>query len=269
VSYHVQNLSLPSEQQQAEFQFADVAFAGEGVRDFAAGLADHPRFARAWTQKLCEYANSVPCAEDDPEFLRVAESFRAGDHDFKTLVRELFSSPLVTQAAATKTSEKQGAVVTIARRDHFCAALQTRLGLPDACELKSSEPTLRQNLSFGIPGPAYARGAVSPLMPREPNLFFMASVENLCVQLAESVVDPVECPPGRRCFRSDRASAALDELAHVVMALPASDRRCAEVREILSEHYDDAIQAGYQAGDALKSAFVLACTSPLSSAIGL
>ena len=73
-------------------------------------MAEHPRFAAAWTQKLCQFANAAPCLEDDPEFQRVAGVFAASGHDFKTLVRELFSSPLVTFAETTRTAESQGGV---------------------------------------------------------------------------------------------------------------------------------------------------------------
>lgn len=188
-------------------------------------------------------------------------------------MRELFSSPLVTQAAETVTVQLRGAVVSIARRDHFCAALQSRLGLPDAevCQLQSSEASLLQNLSFGIPGAGYTRGAASALMPREPNLFFTASVENLCSQLVHKLVDPAACPVGQRCWSSTPAgtAAAIADFVQVVMAVPPSDARRAEVQAILVAHHGDATRAGHGPSDALKSTFVLACTSPFSNAIGL
>lgn len=262
VSYHHQTrlLDLPPEQQQAKFILDGVAVEGTGVRDFALAMAQHPRFASAWTQKLCHYATSSACDEDDPEFIRVTDVFRASNYDFKSLVRELFSSPLVTGVAVA---------VTIARRDHFCAALQNRLGLPDVCKLAASQPELLQNLSFGIPGAGYARGAASPLLPRDPDLFATSSVEGLCGNVAQQVVDPAACAPGQRCFSSADIPRAIDDLVRVVMALPAIDARFSDVRQILSEHYDDAAREGASAADALASTFVLACTSPLSNTIGL
>jgi hypothetical protein len=38
---------------------------------------------------------------------------------------------------------------------------------------------------------------------------------------------------------------------------------------LLNKHYDDAMAAGETAGDALRSTFVLACTSPLAISLGL
>ena len=72
---------------------------GRGIATFARALAEHPRFAAAWTQKLCQFANSESCDPEDPELQRVAAAFRDSGFDFKVLVRELFSSPLVTFVA--------------------------------------------------------------------------------------------------------------------------------------------------------------------------
>jgi Protein of unknown function (DUF1585) len=269
VTYHRQTLRLPPEQQTAQFTVDGKTTDGSGVRDLAAAMAAEARFATAWTQKLCQYANSAACLEDDPELIRVANAFRDKNHDFKTLVRELFSSPLVTHATPTKSFEEPEGAVTIARRDHFCAALQNRLGLLDICDLGSTLPTLLQNLSFGIPGAAYSRGASAPLLPREPDLFFSSSVEGLCTEVAARAVDPTVCAPGQRCFSSAEAHRAVGDLTRVVLSLPSDDPRCADIERILTEHYDEATSAGYSATDALRSTFVIACSSPLSSAIGL
>ena len=269
VTYHRQTLPLPPEQQTAQFIVEGKTTDGRGVRDLARAMAGQPRFATAWTQKLCQYANSTSCLEEDPELIRVANRFRDSNHDFKTLARELFSSPLVTQAAPTKTFEELGGAVTIARRGHFCAAIQNRLGLLDVCNLGSTLPTLLQNLSFGIPGAGYSRGASAPLLPREPDLFFSSAVEGLCEAVATRAVDPAACLHGQRCFFSSEARGAIADMVRIVMALPSVDSRFADIEQILTEHYDGAIEAGHSATDALRSTFVIACSSPLSSAIGL
>ena len=48
------------------------AVTGSGVPAFAKAMAEHPRFPMAWAGKLCQYANSSECPEDDPELQRVA-----------------------------------------------------------------------------------------------------------------------------------------------------------------------------------------------------
>src|SRR6185369_16372961 len=111
---------------------------GNGVGDLAVALATHERFAVAWAQKLCRLANSTSCSETDPEFQRVVAAFKASNHDFSTLVRELFSSPLVTFAADTSSTDENGIVVGIQRRETLCASLANRLGLTDVCGLRGT-----------------------------------------------------------------------------------------------------------------------------------
>lgn len=258
VSYHVQTSPLPPEQQQAKFRLDEVDFAGTGVRDLAAAIAQHSRFAPAWTQKLCEFANSSPCPVDDPEFQRVSQAFRDSDYDFKRLIRELFSSTLVTGADD----------MTIARRDHLCAALQNRLGPPDVCDLSAVEASALQNLAFGIPGAGYTRGSTSALLPRESNLFSSSSLEGLCGLVARRVIDPETCGPAQQFFSSGDVPSAIEAMVQRIMALPAGDARSSDAAQILQAHFEAATGAGYSATEALQSTFVLACTSPTSSAIG-
>lgn len=170
-----------------------VAGRGHGIADLAEAMAAHPRFAPAWTQKLCRYADSVSCDETDPEFQRVAQVFQRSGFQWRALVRELFSSPLVTGAARTQTFTPQGGQSAgIALREHLCVSLQSRLGVADACGLQHpDDPMLQQarNLAMAVPGAGYARGAEVPLLPRDPNLFSDAAVENLCGLLADQLVD--------------------------------------------------------------------------------
>jgi hypothetical protein len=54
------------------------------------------------------------------------------------------------------------------------------------------------------------------------------------------------------------------------MGLPALDPRSAKVKQVLTEHFGKASKTmGISATDALKSTFMLACSSPLSISIGL
>ena len=239
---------------------------GNGIVALANAIAQHPRFAIAWTQKLCRFANSISCDETDPEFLRVAALFAASNHDFKTLVRELFSSPLVTGATPTPSTLKQGIVVSIARKDALCLSLQNRLGLGDVCGLVGTAPSAKLGqLVSAIPGDGYSRGAEEPLIPTDPNLFFQSAVDNLCVLLSTTLVkqDPSAHYPVAQ------PDAALDDFVKTVMGVPTNDPRSPPLREVLRRHYDDALTAGELPGDALRSTFVTACSSPLSVSSGL
>ncbi len=249
--------------QNAEFAFDGVTATGtgRGVLDLADQLATHPRFASAWAQKLCTWADSAPCSEDDPEFLRVASAFRDSGHDFHVLAREMLTSPLVTGAAATKTFADRGYVISIARADHLCVALSNRLGLPGACQVNGAA----RNLSGTLPADAYSRGAETPVLTADTSLFFRSITENLCRTLADQVVDVGTTPR----FSSKTPGAAVDDMVRSVMALVDGDVRQAGATTILNEHYAAAVKAGATARDALKSTFVLACSSPTAVSVGL
>lgn len=271
ISYHLQY--APAERQKVGvFELDGVKVSGQGVHDLARAMAAHPRFATAWTQKLCRYANSSSCVEDDPEFLRVAAVFAQSGFSFKALVRELFSSPLVTLAAETKTAQEMGVTVGISRREHLCAALSYRLGVDDACALRGTLPRLEtpqrrtaRNLALAIPGAAYSRGAEAPLLPRDPNLFFVSATENLCGQLASQVVDA----GATSRYTSAKAAEAISDFVRTLMALPDSDPRAALMKDILTEHHRASLAAKESPTDALRSTFVLACASPLAVSSGL
>jgi Protein of unknown function (DUF1585) len=249
-----------------------AAVSGTGVAAFGRALAQHPRFAAAWAQKLCQFANSAACADDDPELGRVVEAFRASNHDFRVLVRELLSSPLVTFAAPTRTAEVSGVAVGIARRETLCTALENRLQLPDLCELSQGTAGVRnlftstaRNLALSIPGAGYARGDAVPLLPHDPNLFFSSATENLCGLLATQLVDG---RAGSR-YSSARKDEAIADLVVTLMGLPAGDPRASEMTAILADHHAAALASGVSATLALRSTFTLACQSPLTVSLGL
>src|SRR6476620_6886957 len=125
------------------------------------------RFAISVTQQLCYFANSAMCLEDDAEFRRVALAFQTSSYNFPTLIRELFSSPLVTNAAMTATTEQNGVNISIARRDQICAALSNRLAMPDVCALAVPLPTSTQNTTLKIVSSvaqdAFSRGSEIPV----------------------------------------------------------------------------------------------------------
>jgi hypothetical protein len=256
--------------QVGSFAFDGVTKTGGDLLDFARTLGAHPAFAGAWAQKLCYYANTVGCDADDPEFVRVLAAFRASNLDFKTLVRELFSSPLVTGAKPLLTWSRQPFPISMMRRQHVCAMLSTRLGVSNACDPmlvldtygkpKFSPATLATTL---LPDDGFGRASVRPFLATVPDMFYRGSVEVLCEALADELVDV----PNAR-FTSAKADAALADLVHVVMGLPDNDARAADMRSILDAHLAAATGAGATPTQALKSAFTLACTSPFTVALG-
>ncbi|MET0793823.1 MAG: hypothetical protein ABW061_20055 [Polyangiaceae bacterium] len=237
------------------------------------------QFAISFTQKLCFFADSAGCAADDPEFHRVAQAFADSKFDFMTLVRELFSSPLVTGLAATKTFEQRNALVSIARRDQLCASLSNRLGMPDLCALavafpfssgfgaSQTSPVEIQRAAFRIagslPADAFSRGAESPVTSATPTLFFRAASEMLCENVAGKVVDV----DGSR-YSSKDPDAAIADMVVTLMGYTAADPHHDPALSVLHDHYTEAL-AGGTATNALRSVFALACQSPTSLSFGL
>jgi hypothetical protein len=274
--YHEQT-DVMKTAQTGVFTFDGVSKVANGAGELAQALANHPSFAGAWAQKLCFYADSAACLDNDPEFLRVVAAFQASHLDWKTLVRELFSSPLVTGAAQTSTYDDRGMPVSVARRDHLCGALELRLGISDPCGM-SGLPGLTgaQNaiatLARGLPSDGYSRGAETPVLPTDSSLFFRSGTENICRRLADQVVDVAvtATQPNPSRYVSTSPDAAIADFVQTVMGLPDADPRAADARQILTDHYQAALKTtGIKAKDALKSTFVLACTAPSTISVGL
>src|SRR5262249_10238743 len=150
------------------------------------------------------------------------------------LVRELLSSPIVTHAAATKTSDTTGEVIGVNRRDHLCAALDNRLGLKDVCGLDSvSGQQLKPGVPpivSGLPSDGHGRGSPIPVLPNQPTLFYRAGMENICGSVAALVVDhgPIPSMPNRKAWSSAQPDAAIKDFVAIIMALTSSDPRAAQ-----------------------------------------
>ncbi len=248
------------------FGFRGVTVAGSNIFDLASQLAAHPDFAGAWVQKLCTWANSAACDETDGEFVRVAAIFADSNYNWKTLEVTLFSSPLVTYLAPTRTVSQGGEVFPVSRRDHLCAALSSRLGINDACGLDVNTVVPQdlkavQFIATVLPSDAYSRGAEQPVLANDPNLFFRTGMENICAVLASHLID---AGAGTR-WSSASPAAAISDFVHGLMGIGAG--RDTPRLAILNEHLAAARTAGLSDSDALKSTFVLACLSP--SVVGM
>lgn len=240
------------------FAFDGFSRNGGDLFTLAATLSQHPHFAPAWVQKLCYYANSQACDERDPEFQRISAAFVASSYDFKTLVRELFSSPLVTGAAPTKTAEAQAPLVSITRSQHLCQLLDKRLGTTGSCALSASFANL-------IPDDEFSRGSAVPVQPAVTSLFHFSAAEKLCDAIASKLVGTGTAA----LFNPNSPDAALERLTQSLMGLPPSHPRYAGTKAALLGHFTQAKTSGATATLALRSTFTLACLSPDVMALGL
>ncbi len=263
------------------FSFGDVNLdfsSGGSIADLAAALIQvhdggaEPitRFAISFTQKLCSFANSTPCQESDPEFRRVALAFENSDFSFPVLIKELFSSPLVTGASETATFTAGGMTVSIARRDQFCQALSNRLGRPDICAQAAPIPTQAQrntlNIAGNIPADAFGRGSENQVTPTDPTLFFRAASEMLCEDIATQVVDATS----DSVYVSSDVTGGIADMVQRIMGYPPSDPHYSSAVKILTDHYNAAKAMGNtSATNAMRSTFAAACQSPTSLSFGL
>ena len=261
-------------QQPGMFAFQNVIAPMHTIDDFAQLLSTHPLVPEAWGQKLCYYVNSAPCNPIDPEFVRIVGTFKAG-MSWNTLVRELLASPITTNATKTATATTNGQIVAVSRRDHLCAALNSRLGFVDICQLDSTmrgrQVSAIAQIVSGMPSDGYGRGSTIPVLPNQPTLFYRAGLENVCAQVAGLTIDaaPIASQPGAKHWSSGQADAAIAEFVSTIMAMPASDPRAPQAKAILTSHFQSAMQAGQSASDSLKSTFVAACLSPSFIGIGM
>ncbi|MES1205755.1 MAG: hypothetical protein ABUS79_07435 [Pseudomonadota bacterium] len=260
------------------FAFGSMNTTGASMNDFGgilsqvtdqAGAEPINRFAMAMTQKLCAFANSSQCLESDPEFRRVAKAFESSNYSFAALIKELFSSPLVTGARATKTAETTGLTVSISRRDQLCTTLSTRLGKPDLCGLVVPVPNTTQaatlRIATSVPADAFSRGSEFPITASDPTLFYSAATEMLCENIAVQVVDATT----GSVYSSADPDAAIADMVQKIMGYPPSDPAYPSAVQILRETFDAHRAAKATATNSMRSTFALACESPTSLSFGL
>jgi hypothetical protein len=255
----------------AGFSFEGVTKTGKGVSDLAAIFAAHPRVPVAWTAKLAFWANSTPVIESDPEVARIAKAFADANFDFKTLVRETFASPLVTWASVTETTQTNGVILSIARRDQFCASLSFRLDLDDVCgmlstKLTNTQKTVQQRALL-LPVDGYYRSFALPSLPTNPDLFFRQSTESICKLVGDQIID-VKAPATAKYVSTD-VPTALEDFVTTVMGIVPSDPRHERAKAILQDNFDQSKAGGANMADSLKATFQLACLSPTSVVVGL
>jgi hypothetical protein len=264
----------------ASFGFADVAKDGKTLVDFGGFLsqvsdtqvAAQPvnRFALAITQKLCFFANSARCLETDPEMRRLALLFQNANYDFKSLVRALFVSPLVTSAASTATAVSDGVTISVTRRDQLCSALSSRLQQPDVCDNALPTPTnatsAMNRLAGALPADGFSRGTEFPVTAPDPSLFYRAASELVCEAVAKLVVDGAT----NSVYSSKNPQAAIEDMVSTLMGVPPTDPNHAGAAAALNEHFIAAMGSGAAtAVNALRSTFSAACQSPSVLSLGI
>ena len=264
-SYNYHSQEKPQSFSAPNFDFLGEQSPLASLDDLAQTLIKHPNFPTAWVQKLCFYANSDACSEDDPEFIRISKAFVDSKFDFQTLVSDLFSSPIITGAEKTKTRTDLGETVSVARQDHLCASLTNRLKRTANICASIADATKAQAVRNNIPLDGYLRGAEAPALSTDPTMFFRGAAETVCRIAADLTIDKTPMD----LYNSAKKDQAITDFVGNIMGLASGDPTTADATKILQDHFEAAVAKGATPTQALTSTFVLACTSPTSLAIGL
>jgi hypothetical protein len=255
-----------------QFAWGGVSAQGASIADLGRLLSQQSAVGSAWAEKLCEWGNSAQCDPSDPEFQRIVTAFQTSNYSWTTLVTELFSSPIMTYASDTASTDQAGQVYAIARQSHLCGLLSNRLGITDICGLNPATSVPYQlrpaaTIAAAYPSDQFARGTPGFVLANDPDLFTRASVENLCLSVAALVIDTT----GSK-YTSAQSEVAINDFVTNLMGL--SGDRAAPMLQILSDHYADALaEPKGDAGTvtktyALRSTFAVACMSPYVVGIG-
>ena len=217
---------------------------------FGRALATHPRFKTAWVQRICYWANARPCDEAKPAFQAIAHAFEAGGFDFRNMLVDLLSSPLITGAAD----------ISITRANHLCPLIEVRMGDDTLCD------GLGEALGL-IPRDEFSRGEVVPAMAADPSTFSFAAGEALCQRISSRLVGGEAAD---RPLRTDDVAGGLRRLVEGLMGLSPAHPRHDVALATLQRHYDEARAAAEGSSQlALRSAAMTACLSPDVMGMGL
>lgn len=245
-----------------------VSDVGTDIADFGQHIIKSPRFPLAWVQKVCTWINSVPCDETDPEILLIAGEFKDSGFDFIKMFKRVLTSKVTTYRTVSQSAQSMNTIFTLTRRTQLCNLLSARLKYNDICGLQA-DTLLPFNLSqFATimgqyPRDAYTRGSVGPNMATTPSVPVRMSFEFGCGYIAKEFIDA----GANTRWRSSSPTTAFADFATQLMGISTSSSQ--PVVDLLAKHFADARASGLSATDALRSSFVVACTSPYVANIGV
>lgn len=228
----------------------DFAFQGHRVpvtnmAQFAAALSNHPRFAMAWTEKVCQWFTSMPCDQQDPEMIRLAQHFERSDYAFNALVRALITSSYLTQTTFDASAIVPHNRVSIARGNHYCHAIFQRLSdirkrhnfpavdndtTTDLCARSSGNIQLAASI---IPRDGVTRGQTHLVQPSENDMMLAKAYDAFCDRSSVAVVGSND----NTSFRNNDIDTALDDMTEIILGIPSSANTYSDARSALSNLY--------------------------------
>lgn len=264
--------------------------------DFAHEVADHPHFAKGWTLRLCQWLSSTSCSDQEDSIESFSTQFAASGYQFKTLMKALLMSDILLNTSYDAGSDHPGAYVSIARKDHFCEAINARLrvireerNLPldnvlsmDMC----NHPSLRK-IAQTFPNDDFARGKIDLVQSSRNDLFLSSAFGQFCDASARRVVGQKSV----HTFKTNQVDYALDDMTEYMLGIPQSAPSYQQSRDSLQRLYDVARHdsqcrdeqalagsisssevscgLGLNAVDSLRLVWINSCQSPHLTGIGL
>ena len=277
--------------QNPDFSFHGVSENISDMDDFARVLAGHPDFAFAWAAKVCQYFTSIECDKKDAASVKtLAEKFAASNYRFKTLLVELFKSPLVIDSFR----DSNNLSLSIARRDHYCFRIDNRIDDirrgksldPDDVTFCDTSSNYRAAQVEMIPAETIGRGHIGLLQATQLDPFYAKSVEFLCKDRARFQISNDDSAT----FNRDDASRSLDDLVQQIMGIPTNHDDYQSLRNTIQNIYDlsraspvcnSAAEVNLNHGgspscgldlnaqDAMENVWQLMCSSPAATSIGV
>ena len=242
---------------RASFSYRGFTNNGGRVSRLGQNIANHPLFATAWVQKVCLFANSSPCDEEDETFIAIRDRFVDQGYRFLPMLIEVLSSTLVSGTIIN--DQGSTPIISITRRDHLCGLLSQRLNDPQICKRQRVQSILGL-----IPSDSYVRGAADFTQPALSSAFSFAAAQGTCESIATNAVTA-----NSELLPVNDAESSINRMVTQLMSIPESNERYRRTIDAFTQHYQEMRDSGVNPTNSLRSVFVIACLSPDVMGVGL
>ena len=226
----------------------DFAFQGHSVsidtlHSWAEALASHPNFAKAWVLKLCQWANTITCDSNHEAVTELAADFDNAGFDMTHLIKNFFSSPLITETSYREGTDVPGAQVSVARKGHYCRALYVRLSAVRQAQGREMNSRLDvcnkdgdiEILSASLPNDAVVRGSIDLHQPKDSSPMVSVAIEGMCSLSADTVVSS---RVNNSAFDPSDPTRALDLMIEHLLGIPTGTERFMQQRQRFQKLYE-------------------------------
>ena len=239
------------------FAFRGVQKPANSISEFASIMANHPEFAKGWTERCYEYVGHS-LNEESKTFKESLELFKASNLNFKELLIHCLGSAAVI---GQDESEAEWTPKTM-RKSQFCQALTTRVNklresidlspiLTNLCEDRDIE-----NIANSLPETIISRGIKGYSVPSHDTEITHRFRERVCEEVAYEHFDSI--PSGFT------ASDIVVKLPDAIMSIPVQHPLSPKFETILLGTLEEGSKVNNSEIDGLQEAFITACLAGLN-----